>query len=149
MHWPLNWPAASCGECMTMNSVDMKAIKSPISDELREKLGRVGVLFGGHSGERAVSLQSGTAVLDALLAANVNAIGIDTGDDPLGELQKVKIDRAFIALHGAAGEDGRIQALLSMLGIPYTGSAVAASSLAMDKLRSKQLWQGIGVSTAA
>src|SRR5690606_31187309 len=72
-----------------------------------------------------------------------------TGDDPLGELQKVEIDRAFIALHGAAGEDGRIQALLSMRSIPYTGSAMAATALAMDKLRSKQLWQGIGVSTAA
>lgn len=128
-------------------SKDSKTLTVPISDQLRDQLGRVGVLFGGDSAERAISLQSGEAVLQALIAANVNAVGIDTGSEALVQLQKVDIDRAFIILHGVGGEDGRIQALLRYLNIPYTGSGMPASALAMDKLRSKQLWQGIGLST--
>lgn len=119
----------------------------PVSDEQRASIGRVAVLYGGHSAEREVSLQSGTAVLEALLAANIDAVGIDTGSDFFVQLHDQQIDRAFIALHGGDGEDGRVQALLSYLDIPYSGSATAASSLAMDKLRSKQLWQGIGLPT--
>ncbi|MEX1032683.1 MAG: D-alanine--D-alanine ligase [Cellvibrionaceae bacterium] len=120
---------------------------TPISDTLRQELGRVGVLFGGESAEREVSLQSGTRVLEALIAANVDAMGIDTKGDVLTQLQRVEIDRAFIVLHGAGGEDGCIQALLGYLGIPYTGSGVQASALAMDKLLSKQLWRGINLPT--
>lgn len=130
-----------------MTKADNKAVPIPISETLRNQLGRVGVLFGGDSAERDISLQSGAAVLEALIAANVNAVGIDTGKQALTQLEKVEIDRAFIVLHGVGGEDGRIQALLGCLGIPYTGSSMAASALAMDKLRSKQLWQGIGLPT--
>jgi D-alanine-D-alanine ligase len=119
----------------------------PISDVLRQKLGRIGVLFGGDSVEREISLQSGEAVLAALLAANVDAIGIDTGKNALVQLEKVDIDRAFLMLHGGRGEDGSIQALLGYLGIPYTGSDMLASALAMNKLRSKQLWRAIGLPT--
>lgn len=130
-----------------MNEVNSKAVTAPITEALREQLGRVGVLFGGDSAERNVSLESGAAVLEALIAANVNAVGIDTGKNALAQIQKVGIDRAFIILHGVGGEDGRIQALLSYLNIPYTGSDMAASALAMDKLRSKQLWRGVGLPT--
>lgn len=122
-------------------------IKIPVSDASREAIGRVAVLYGGHSAEREVSLQSGAAVLAALQTANIDAVGIDTGSDFFAQLHEQQIDRAFIALHGGDGEDGRIQALLSYLDIPYTGSDTAASALAMDKLRSKQLWLGIGLPT--
>jgi D-alanine-D-alanine ligase len=131
-----------------MKDVNSKKATVPVSDELRRELGRVAVLFGGDSAEREVSFQSGTAVLNALLAANVDAVGIDTGKDALHSLQQVDVDRAFIVLHGAGGENGSMQALLSYLDIPFTGSAVAASALAMDKLRSKQLWSGVGLPTA-
>lgn len=124
-----------------------QAITVPVSSEVRRELGRVAVLFGGDSAEREVSLQSGAAVLKALLTVNVDAVGVDTGSDPLSKLQNDHFDRAFIILHGVGGEDGRIQALLSYLEIPYTGSEMAASALAMDKLRSKQLWKGMGLPT--
>lgn len=122
-------------------------IKVPVSDASRESIGRVAVLYGGHSAEREVSLQSGAAVLAALQAANIDAVGIDTATDFFAQLHEQQVDRAFIALHGGDGEDGRVQALLSYLDIPYTGSNTAASALAMDKLRSKQLWLGIGLPT--
>jgi len=109
--------------------------------------GRVAVLFGGKSAERAVSLKSGQAVLDALLGAGVNAFGIDVGADLLQRLASEKIDRAFIVLHGRGGEDGAMQGLLECLEIPYTGSGVLASALAMDKLRTKQVWHSLGLST--
>ena len=109
--------------------------------------GRVAVLFGGKSAERAVSLKSGQAVLDALLSAGVDAFGIDVGDDLLQRLAAERIERAFIVLHGRGGEDGAMQGLLECLGIPYTGSGVLASALAMDKLRTKQVWQSLGLST--
>ncbi|MEK1940395.1 MAG: D-alanine--D-alanine ligase [Pseudomonas sp.] len=112
-----------------------------------EAFGRVAVLFGGKSAERPVSLKSGAAVLEALLAAGVDAFGIDVGDDFLQRLVSEKIDRAFIVLHGRGGEDGSMQGLLECLGIPYTGSGVLASALAMDKLRTKQVWQSLGLST--
>ncbi|MCO8166601.1 D-alanine--D-alanine ligase [Pseudomonas sp. 21LCFQ02] len=112
-----------------------------------QKFGRVAVLFGGKSAEREVSLKSGQAVLGALQSAGVDAFGIDVGDDLLQRLGSEKIDRAFIVLHGRGGEDGSMQGLLECLGIPYTGSGVLASALAMDKLRTKQIWQSLGLPT--
>jgi D-alanine-D-alanine ligase len=109
--------------------------------------GRVAVLFGGKSAERAVSLKSGAAVLAALQAAGVDAFGIDVGDDFLQRLTAEKIDRAFIVLHGRGGEDGSMQGLLECAGIPYTGSGILASALAMDKLRTKRVWLSLGLPT--
>lgn len=109
--------------------------------------GRVAVLFGGKSAEREVSLKSGNAVLSALQAAGVDAFGIDVGDDFLQRLASEKIDRAFIVLHGRGGEDGSMQGLLECAGIPYTGSGILASALAMDKLRTKRVWLSLGLPT--
>lgn len=109
--------------------------------------GRVAVLYGGKSAEREVSLKSGAAVIDALTKAGVDIVAIDVGDDLLQRLQSEKIDRAFIILHGRGGEDGSMQGLLECLGIPYTGSGILASALAMDKLRTKQVWQSLGIPT--
>ncbi|PIA71902.1 D-alanine--D-alanine ligase [Pseudomonas sediminis] len=109
--------------------------------------GRVAVLFGGKSAEREVSLKSGNAVLSALQAGGVDAFGIDVGDDFLLRLNNEKIDRAFIVLHGRGGEDGSMQGLLECAGIPYTGSGILASALAMDKLRTKQVWHSLGLPT--
>ncbi len=111
--------------------------------------GRVAVLFGGKSAERAVSLKSGAAVLEALRSAGVDAFGIDVGDDFLQRLVAEKIDRAFIVLHGRGGEDGAMQGLLECAGIPYTGSGILASALAMDKLRTKRVWLSLGLPTPA
>ncbi|RCL21618.1 D-alanine--D-alanine ligase [Pseudomonas sp. AFG_SD02_1510_Pfu_092] len=109
--------------------------------------GRVAVLYGGKSAEREVSLKSGAAVIDALTTAGVDVVAIDVGDDLLERLQNERIDRAFIILHGRGGEDGSMQGLLECLGIPYTGSGILASALAMDKLRTKQVWQSLGIPT--
>lgn len=109
--------------------------------------GRVAVLFGGKSAEREVSLKSGAAVLSVLQSAGVDAFGIDVGDDFLKRLSNERIDRAFIVLHGRGGEDGSMQGLLECAGIPYTGSGILASALAMDKLRTKQVWQSLGLPT--
>lgn len=109
--------------------------------------GRVAVLFGGKSAERAVSLKSGAAVLEALQSAGVDAFGIDVGDDFLQRLTSERIDRAFIVLHGRGGEDGSMQGLLECAGIPYTGSGILASALAMDKLRTKRVWLSLGLPT--
>lgn len=112
-----------------------------------EAFGRVAVLFGGKSAEREISLKSGRAVLEALQSAGVDAFGIDVGDDFLQRLSSERIDRAFIVLHGRGGEDGSMQGLLECAGIPYTGSGILASALAMDKLRTKQVWQSLGLPT--
>jgi D-alanine-D-alanine ligase len=112
-------------------------------------LGRVGVLFGGLSAERAVSLESGQAVLSALNNAGVNTIAIDLQENIIETITAANIDVAFIALHGGIGEDGRLQALLDIMNIPYTGSDTQASVLAMNKVLSKQLWQGLGLPTSA
>ncbi|MBK8898650.1 MAG: D-alanine--D-alanine ligase [Candidatus Competibacteraceae bacterium] len=109
--------------------------------------GKVAVLMGGWSAEREVSLKSGAAVLAALRAREVNAHGIDADRAVLNALAAGKFDRAFIILHGRGGEDGVVQGALEMLGIPYTGSGVLASALGMDKLRTKQLWLGMGLPT--
>jgi len=111
------------------------------------EFGKVAVLMGGWSAERAVSLNSGAAVLKALQARGVNAHGIDVDRDIARVLVNGGFDRAFIVLHGRGGEDGVIQGALELLGLPYTGSGVLASALGMDKLRTKQLWQGAGLPT--
>ncbi len=123
----------------------MQSVTLPISETFKKQLGRVGVLFGGLSAEREISLQSGAAVIAALVEAGIDHVAIDVGDNIIADIQAAKIDRAFIILHGPGGEDGRIQALLEFLNIPYTGSDVASSALAMDKLRTKQLWRGVDV----
>ena len=111
-------------------------------------LGRVGVLYGGVSAERKVSLASGKAVLAALQVLGVNAVAIDLQENVVQTLIAANIDVAFIALHGGIGEDGRLQALLEVMNIPYTGSDIQASSLAMNKMLTKQLWEGIGLPTS-
>ena len=103
--------------------------------------GKVAVLMGGKSAERDVSLKSGSMVLAALKSRGVDAHAFDPAERGLDELAKAKFDRAFIALHGRFGEDGTVQGVLEWLGIPYTGSGVLASALAMDKLRTKRIWQ--------
>ncbi|MGP4845694.1 D-alanine--D-alanine ligase [Marinobacter sp. 1Y8] len=110
-------------------------------------LGRVAVLMGGDSAERAVSLKSGAAVLNALIAAGVDAVGVDVQGSLLTVVDHGDFDRAFIALHGRGGEDGTVQAILSEAGIPYTGSDILASALAMDKLRTKFVFEGCGLPT--
>jgi len=107
--------------------------------------GRVAVLLGGRSGERAVSLKSGGAVLDALVRSGVDAYAFDPAERPIHELENY--DRVFIALHGRYGEDGTIQGALELMGIPYTGSGVMASSVGMDKWRTKLLWRAVGLPT--
>ena len=111
------------------------------------KFGKVAVLFGGSSAEREVSLNSGQAVLHALQGAGVDAVGFDPAERSVAEL--AGFDRAFIVLHGRGGEDGQIQGLLEWMNIPYTGSGVLASALGMDKARTKQLWHGCELPTAA
>jgi D-alanine-D-alanine ligase len=105
--------------------------------------GKVAVLFGGTSAERAVSLNSGSRVLAALQGQGVDAHPFDPADQPLDALKGY--DRAFIALHGRHGEDGTIQGALEVMHIPYTGSGVLASALAMDKFRTKLMWQAAGL----
>ena len=105
--------------------------------------GKVAVLFGGTSAERDVSLNSGSRVLAALLRQGVNAHPFDPAEMPLDTLRV--FDRAFIALHGRHGEDGTIQGVLELMGIPYTGSGVMASALGMDKWRTKLLWRSVGL----
>ena len=112
-----------------------------------EAFGKVAVLYGGHSAEREVSLTSGERVHAALTRAGVKCQLIDTCEDVVGQLLVYSPDYAFIALHGRGGEDGTMQGLLESMGIPYVGSGVMASALAMDKYRCKLLWQAIGLPT--
>lgn len=115
-----------------------------------EAFGRVAVLMGGDSAERSISLKSGQAVADALRDAGVNAEAVDVqGKDLLRIAAENNYDRCFIALHGRGGEDGTAQAILDQAGIPYTGSGVLASALAMDKLRTKYVFAGAGLPTPA
>lgn len=111
----------------------------------QKSFGKVAVLFGGRSGERAVSLKSGAAVLAALQRQGLDAHAFDPAHQPLSDLKS--FDRAFIALHGRYGEDGTIQGALELMDIPYTGSGVMASALGMDKWRTKLLWTAAGVTT--
>jgi D-alanine-D-alanine ligase len=111
------------------------------------RFGKVAVLLGGRSAERDISLKSGTMVLEALRRKGIDAHAFDPRDAGLEQLIAQKFDRVFIALHGRFGEDGTVQGALEYLGIPYTGSGVMASALAMDKWRTKLLWQASGVPT--
>ena len=113
-----------------------------------EKFGKVAVLIGGISAEREVSLDSGAAVLNGLLAKGVDAHAVDASPDNIGTLKERGFDRAFIVLHGRWGEDGVVQGALQSIGLPYTGSGVLGCALAMDKVRSKQVWQSLGLPTA-
>ncbi|MGS2723638.1 D-alanine--D-alanine ligase [Porticoccus sp. GXU_MW_L64] len=113
-----------------------------------KQYGRVGVIYGGNSAEREVSLQSGKAVYEALLRAGVDAVPVVVEGNPLATIQSVDMDRAMLVLHGPGDEDGTYQGALELLGIPYTGSGVMASALAMDKWRCKKLWRGIELPTA-
>ncbi|HYG55953.1 MAG TPA: D-alanine--D-alanine ligase [Burkholderiales bacterium] len=110
--------------------------------------GRVAVLLGGKSAEREVSLKSGSMVLAALRKKGVDAHPFDPAERGLDALIDEKFERVFIALHGRFGEDGTVQGILEWLGIPYTGSGVLASALAMDKLRTKRIWKAEGLPTA-
>jgi D-alanine-D-alanine ligase len=110
--------------------------------------GRVAVLLGGKSAEREVSLKSGSMVLKALRSRGVDAHAFDPAERGLETLVEDKFARVFIALHGRFGEDGTVQGILEWLGIPYTGSGVLASALAMDKVRTKRLWLAEGLPTA-
>ncbi|WP_425436047.1 D-alanine--D-alanine ligase [Noviherbaspirillum humi] len=107
---------------------------------MKNQFGKVGVLFGGRSAEREVSLMSGKGVLQALRAKGIDAHGFDPAERSLGDLAAEKFDRVFIALHGRYGEDGTLQGVLEQLGVPYTGSGVMASSIGMDKVMTKRIW---------
>ncbi len=109
--------------------------------------GKVAVLMGGRSAERAVSLKSGAMVLAALRKKGVDAHAFDPAERPVAALVEEHFSRAFVALHGRFGEDGTMQGALELMGIPYTGSGVMASALAMDKWRTKLIWQACGIST--
>jgi D-alanine-D-alanine ligase len=111
------------------------------------RYGRVAVLMGGASAERAISLETGTAVCAALRRAGVDAHAVDVGAGFLHEFARAGFDRAFIALHGRGGEDGTMQGALATLGMPFTGSGVLGSALAMDKVRSKWIWRSQGLPT--
>ena len=113
------------------------------------EFGKVAVLMGGPSSEREISFLSGNAVLKALVEKGVNAHAFDPRERPLFELKREGFDRVFIALHGRFGEDGTVQGALETLGIPYTGSGVMASALAMDKWRTKLVWLASGIPTPA
>ena len=110
---------------------------------------KVAVLMGGRSAEREVSLMSGQGVLQALRSQGVDAHAFDPAEQSLETLKREGFGRAFIALHGRFGEDGSVQGALELLGIPYTGSGVMASAMAMDKVMTKRIWSAVGLSTPA
>lgn len=109
--------------------------------------GKVAVLMGGLSAEREISLQSGRAILTALQNKGVDAHAVDVDENIINKLNSGNYQRAFIALHGRGGEDGTMQGLLEIMKLPYTGSGVQASSLAIDKLKTKQVWRAMGLPT--
>ena len=108
---------------------------------------KVAVLMGGRSAERDISLMSGEGVLKALQSKGVNAHAFDPANQAMDQLKQQGFSHAFIALHGRFGEDGSVQGALELLGIPYTGSGVMASSIAMDKVMTKRIWSAVGLST--
>jgi len=112
-----------------------------------EQFGRVAVLMGGSAAERPVSLKSGAAVLDALQRKGVDVTGVDVTGNVLATLSGKEFDRVFNIIHGRGGEDGVLQAVLEVMGIPYTGSGILGSALSMDKLRTKLCWLGYGLPT--
>jgi len=127
---------------MTMTLTDPRIAISDAAD-----FGKVAVMHGGDSSEREVSLDTGKAVLEALRSRGVDATGWDPAERTLAEFTGTGFDRVWIALHGPGGEDGALQGTLQWLGLPYTGSGVMASALAMDKIRSKQLFRANGIDT--
>ncbi|NLR75045.1 D-alanine--D-alanine ligase [Leeia aquatica] len=112
---------------------------------MKQKYGKVAVVMGGPSAEREVSLMSGNGVLDALRSRGVDAHAFDPAERPLADLKTEGFDRAFLILHGPFGEDGTVQGALEVMGLPYTGCGVMASAIGMDKLRSRLLWQALGL----
>ena len=113
----------------------------------QQNMGKVAVLMGGRSAEREVSLMSGTGVLQALRERGVDAYAFDPAERDVADLKREGFARCFIALHGRFGEDGTVQGALELLGIPYTGSGVLASSVAMDKVMTKRIWSAVGLPT--
>ena len=124
-----------------------ETVKKDLAQVNVAALGKVGVLLGGKSGERDISLMSGKGVLDALISKGVNAHAFDPGQQAITELAAQKFDRVFIALHGRYGEDGTMQGLLEQMNLPYTGSGVLASALAIDKQATKRLWSSFNLAT--
>ena len=122
----------------TTNSTSAEAIRA---------LGKVAVLMGGASAEREVSLMSGSGVLKALQSQGVDAHAFDPAERDMGDLKREGFSRCIIALHGRFGEDGTVQGALELLGIPYTGSGVMASSISMDKVMTKRIWISEGIPT--
>ena len=116
--------------------------------QVNTQFGKVAVLLGGNSAEREVSLRSGQAVLNALQNSGIDAFAFDPQSRSLWELKELNVDRVFIALHGRGGEDGTVQGALEFMNLPYTGSNVLGSALAMDKVRCKHLFKSAGLSTA-
>jgi len=116
-------------------------------DKKTLKRKKIGVLMGGKSSEREISLKSGTAILQSLLRMGYNAVGIDAGDRLIATLMQKTIEIAFISLHGRWGEDGTVQGLCELMGIPYTGSGVLGSSIAMDKTIMKHILMGLQIPT--
>ncbi len=114
---------------------------------MSSRFGKVAVLCGGHSAEREVSMMSGQGVLDALEEKGVSAFAFDPAEQPMEDLRRLGAERAFVALHGRYGEDGAVQGALELLKIPYTGSGVMASALAMDKAMTKRIWSTWGIPT--
>ena len=126
--------------------MSQNTIRSNSVESIRA-LGKVAVLMGGASAEREVSLMSGNGVLKALQSQGVDAHAFDPAQRPMDELRREGFSRCFIALHGRLGEDGTVQGALELLGIPYTGSGVMASSISMDKVMTKRIWISEGIPT--
>ena len=118
-----------------------------LTGDQAKNLGKVAVLMGGASAERAISLLSGNGVLAALKAGGFDAHAFDPAERPMEDLKREGFARCFIALHGRLGEDGAVQGALELLGIPYTGSGVMASAIAMDKVMTKRVWRAEVLST--
>ncbi|MGH8556812.1 MAG: D-alanine--D-alanine ligase [Methylococcales bacterium] len=118
-----------------------RTVKNP------DEFGKVAVAMGGNAAEREISLSSGRAVLAALQRKNVDAVGVDIGDSPFHALSGQSFDRVFNIVHGRGGEDGVLQGFLEAMGLPYTGSGVLASAIAMNKLKTKLIWKAMGLPT--
>ena len=144
----LHWHGGGAGD-RTGHSGQGMNMKEAVTAIDVKALGKVAVLMGGRSAERAVSLMSGAGVLAALRSRGVDAHPFDPAERDLGELEREGFARCFIALHGRFGEDGTVQGALELLGIPYTGPGVMASAVAMDKLMTKRIWLAEGLATPA
>ena len=134
---------------MTMETKESAAAAAHGRSAAPRAFGRVGVLYGGRSSERDVSIRSGAAVLQALRAAGVDAHEFDPAMHTLAELEAARFDRVFCILHGRYGEDGAIQGVLETLRVPYTGSGIRASAVAMDKPTTKEIWTAAALPTPA